>query len=99
MRKLEEPETLNRADFCGKCSGNNVIASQRGYSAMTLGLCLLLTILTTFLSIISVPIFGLLLAFFVFIFGIIGSIITGAVGKGKVINMCANCGNKWEPGK
>lgn len=99
MRKIEEPETLNRSDFCGKCQTSNVVTSQRGFNVMTMMLWFIVSFATAIICTVSVPLLGLIFAFLIALVGFFGSIIAGAVGKGKVINMCANCGNKWEPGK
>lgn len=102
MRKLYEDyeaPVINTADNCGKCKSDRIVTSLSGFNASLMAKWFVWGVVWAILFVLFIPFVGGLFAFVSLIIGFIGGIVVGSKGKGKVINMCANCGNKWEPGK
>lgn len=103
MRRLyEEPgptPIINTVDQCGKCKSDRIVTSQKGFDAMRTVKWIIWSAVFGLLFVMLLPFIGGFFAVVSVFIGLVGGIIAGVIGKGNVINLCANCGNKWQPGK
>ncbi|WCN36883.1 hypothetical protein [Aneurinibacillus uraniidurans] len=108
-QQVQKTSTANTNSMvtCRKCKSTQVVANKRGYNFlnMFLGLVIMVigslacTALSSYFWRFNTNFSGgmAIISFLLFILTIPVAILSGFIGRSKLVNGCMNCGHKWMP--